>query len=281
MPIYGAHAYLWIKDWNDIDGKIAIDGAARAGFDFIELPIYNLSGFNGKTARKYLSDAGISAVAATVLPPDAHMPENPKAAKQYLYKVLDQVENAGGFALGGCIAYALEKFTGAPPTNAERQIVIDTLSEVGFEAKKRGIQLFIEVLNRYETYLYNTLADTRETVTAIGADLVQVQADTYHMNIEEEGFYKPIVQCGDALGYIHISESHRGLLGTGTVNWDEVFRGLAEALYKGPLALEFFLDISPDLMAATKLWRPPKIDPHTMAVKSLSFMKTYAEEYNL
>jgi hypothetical protein len=30
----------------------------------------------------------------------------------------------------------------------------------------------------------------------------------YHMNIEEEGFYTPLVESADALGHIHMSESH-------------------------------------------------------------------------
>ena len=51
----------------------------------------------------------------------------------------------------------------------ERQIVIDTLGVVAAEAKKRGISLGLEVCNRYETYLYNTLADGRATIKAIGA----------------------------------------------------------------------------------------------------------------
>ncbi len=78
------------------------------------------------------------------------------------------------------------------------------------------------------------------------------------MNIEEEGFRKPLADVADVLGYIHMSESHRGLVGSGTVNWDEVFAGLAAAHYAGPLVLESFAAINPDLVAATCLWRLPE-----------------------
>jgi D-psicose/D-tagatose/L-ribulose 3-epimerase len=101
------------------------------------------------------------------------------------------------------------------------------------------------------------------------------------MNIEEEGFYKPLVECADLLGYIHMSESHRGRLGTGTVNWDEVFRGLADAYYKGPLVLEAFTSINPELIAATRMWRPANATPTVIASDGLAFMKAGAQRVGL
>jgi D-psicose/D-tagatose/L-ribulose 3-epimerase len=169
----------------------------------------------------------------------------------------------------------LGKFTG------ERQVVIDTLGEVAEEAKKRGITLGIEVVNRYESHLYNTLADLRETILAIGADNIVIHADTYHMNIEEEGLYRPLVECADVLGYMHMSENHRGLLGSGTVNWDEVFRGLADANYKGPLVVKSFPAINPDLAAAIKLWRPPTQSSEFLASEGLKFLREHARKYGL
>ncbi len=48
----------------------------------------------------------------------------------------------------------------------------------------------------------------------------------------------------DVLGYLHMSENHRGLIGTGTVNWDELFKGLAAAQISAPLVLESFSENS-------------------------------------
>jgi D-psicose/D-tagatose/L-ribulose 3-epimerase len=101
------------------------------------------------------------------------------------------------------------------------------------------------------------------------------------MNIEEEGFYQPLVDSADVLGYMHMSESHRGLIGSGTVNWEEVFRGLAEGNYKGPLVLESFAAINPDLQAATKLWRPSNQPSDVLASTGLGVLKQYANSYNL
>jgi D-psicose/D-tagatose/L-ribulose 3-epimerase len=62
-----------------------------------------------------------------------------------------------------------------------------------------------------------------------------IHFDTYHMNIEEEGYSKALKEAGPLAAYIHVSESHRGLPGEGTVDWDDVFTGLKEINYSGPL----------------------------------------------
>ena len=66
--------------------------------------------------------------------------------------------------------------------------------------------------NRYETYLYNSLESGREAIKAIGADNVQLHGDTYHMNIEEKGYYQCLVDCADVLG-LHAHERKPSWLG--------------------------------------------------------------------
>ena len=281
MAKYGAHAFLWIGDWTTASGNFAIAEAAKIGFDFIEIPLLRPERFDAQAHKKALEEAGIYATASLVLPREAHMPKEPEKAKKYLIHALDKLEEVGGTYLCGCLGFALGVFTGKPPTPQERQVVVDTLVEVALEARKRGITLGFECVNRYEGYMYNALADGRDTVKAIGMDNVTLHADTYHMNIEEDGFYKPLVECADVLGYIHMSESNRGLVGSGNVNWEDVFRGLADARYKGPLVLESFAAINEDLQSATCLWRPPNHPPGVLAREGLKFLRTRAEQVGL
>ncbi len=281
MPRYGAHAFVWIGEWNTESGNHAIAQAGATGFDFIEIPLLKPAEFDAKSHREALQKAGIGATCSLVLPRDSHMPDQPEKARDFLISAMDKMEELGSTYLGGCIAYSLGTLTGAPPTQAERQTVIDTLKDVAAEARKRGITLALEACNRYETYLYNTLSDTRDTILAVGADNLKLHADTYHMNIEEEGFYTPLVNAADVLDYIHMSESHRGLVGTGTVNWDQVWQGLADANFTGSLVLESFAAINPALAAATCLWRPPNQPPAVLAGEGLAFLKTGAEKYHL
>lgn len=281
MVRFGAHSFVWVGEWTTDSGNHAIEQAGKTGFDFVEIPLLDPASFDVKSHRDALQAAGIYATCSLVLPKDAHMPHNPEGAKRFLVEALDKVEALGSHYLGGCIAYSLGTLTGLPPTAEERQTVVDCLKEVAAEAEQRGITLALEACNRYETYLYNSLADTRDTIQKVGAPNLKLHADTYHMNIEEEGFYTPILETADVLDYVHMSESHRGLVDTGTVQWDDVWRALAKIEFEGSLVLESFAAINPDLAAATCLWRPTNQPSEVLARDGLAFLKTNASKHGL
>jgi D-psicose/D-tagatose/L-ribulose 3-epimerase len=281
MTQYGAHAFVWIGEWTTEAGNHAIEQAGKVGFDFIEIPLLDPDTFDAASHKAALDKAGIGATASLVLPKGTHMPLYPEKAREFLSRVLEKVEAVGGDYLGGCIAYDLGYLTGKPPQPEEWDTVVETLKDVAVEAQQRGVTLALEACNRYETYLFNSLAQTRDAIKRVGADNLKLHADTYHMNIEEEGFYNALVDTADVLDYIHMSESHRGLVGTGTVNWDEVWRGLADANFTGKLVLESFAAINPALAAATALWRPPNQGPEVLANEGLEFLKAGVEKYGL
>jgi len=187
MAKIGVHAHIWIDKWTTKKGNFAIKTTAETGFDILEIPLKRPDEFDADAHKKAIQAAGIEVTASLSLPERYHMTTNPKGAIQFLTTVLQKLQDAGGSYLCGCIAYAGGKFTNKKPTQEERQIVIDSLGEVALLAKKMGMSIGLEVLSRNDTYLYNTLADARETILAVGMDNLNLHADTYHMNIEEEG----------------------------------------------------------------------------------------------
>ncbi len=281
MIQFGAHAFVWIGDWQTETGNATIRAAAAAGMDFIEIPLLEPQRFDSASHRRELEAAGIYATTSLVLPKNAHLPDQPRAALEFLTLALERVDALGSRYLCGCIGYALGVLKGRGPTAEERQTVVDVLGEVAQNAQSFGITLALEACNRYETYLYNTLADTRAAVLAVGAGNLKLHADTYHMNIEEEGFRSPILETADVLDYVHMSESHRGMVGTGTVNWDEVFGALRDANFQGYLALESFAAVNPTIAAATCLWRAPKHSGAELAAGGIAYLRGKATEYGL
>jgi hydroxypyruvate isomerase len=134
----------------------------------------------------------------------------------------------------------------------------------GCRAADKGVVLGLEVVNRYETNLVNTAAQAVELIGEIGEANVKVHLDSYHMHIEEAGLVhldsyhmhieeaglaQAVETAGSHLGYVHIGESHRGDLGTGNVDFDQLFRALAKQGYTGPITFESFSSrvVSPQL----------------------------------
>ena len=130
---------------------------------------------------------------------------------------MDRIADFGGKYLYGCTYCNLGTLTGAPPTAEEKKTIVNTLRELHAYAKGKGVQIGIEPVNRYETYLCNTGADAAELIRQIGEDDIIIHLDTYHMKIEEEGYSGPIKEIGSLLGYIHLSESNRAF--PGEVRW--------------------------------------------------------------
>jgi D-psicose/D-tagatose/L-ribulose 3-epimerase len=141
-------------------------------------------------------------------------------------------------------------------------------------AAASDISLGIEVVNRYESNLFNTGRQALEFISDIERTNVYVHLDTYHMNIEEPDMVSPVLQCGDRLGYVHVGESHRGYLGSGSVDYAGFFRALAQVGYGGTITFESFSSavVSPMLSNMLAIWRNLWNDSADLANHARSFI---------
>jgi D-psicose/D-tagatose/L-ribulose 3-epimerase len=231
--------------------------------------------------RKLLDQHGIGCTCSLGLPKEAHLPFDPEKAEEFLKGAVDVSADLGSNALSGAIYTNLGTLTGEPPSDEEVETVVRVLKRVAHYAADRDLQLGIEPVNRYESYLINLAEQVGDILNRIDEPNVFAHLDTYHMNIEEKGFYEPIVGLGDKLKYIHLSESDRGTPGTGNVHWDEVFRGLHDIGYDGHLVMESFAAINKDIAGATAIWRDVVGDPEALIRDGLSFLREKAAEYDL
>jgi D-psicose/D-tagatose/L-ribulose 3-epimerase len=187
----------------------------------------------------------------------------------------------GSPMLTGCLYTHVGTLTGKAPEPSELETVAHILKSTARRAAEYGVELGIEAINRYETYLVNLASQAGELLDRIDEPNVFVHLDTYHMNIEEKGFYEPIVALGSRLGYIHLSESDRGTPGTANVHWDEVFHGLGDIDYRGALAMESFAAVNEALIGATALWRDVVGDPDALVRDGLAFLRARGKEHGV
>ena len=136
-----------------------------------------------------------------------------------------------------------------------------------------GVRLGLEFLNRFEVFLINTSADCKRMVEQVGLNNVGVHYDTHHSNIEEPHPGEALVACADVLNHIHLSESHRGTLGTGQVDWDANFAALRQIDYSGWLVIESFGDCDPELAVAANIWRNAFNSPEEVYQQGIQFIR--------
>ncbi len=232
---------------------------AAAGYDGVEIPVVGQSTAELKAIAAACDDLGLQRTAVAFVGEHVN-PISPdhairSAAVDNLKKGIDDANLIGADLLGGAIYQAHKYFTGRGPTQDEWNWSADYLRTCGEYAQQAGVRLSLEFLNRFEVFLINTSAQCRRMVEQVGLDNVGVHYDTHHANIEDPDPRTALLGIKCSINHVHLSESHRGTLGTGQVDWDANFAALKEIDFTGWLVIEAFGTADPGLAAAANVWR--------------------------
>ena len=277
----GMHASLWAASWTREAAELALPEASEHGLEIIEFPLLELAEIDAPHSRKLFEKYGIEPTASLCLPEAVMAQLHPEKAAAFLIKALDKAHEVGSTFLGGVTYSALGFRSGLPPTKVEYENMAKALKPAAQYARRLGITLGIEPCNRYETHLLNTSVQSLQFLDLLDEPNVTIHFDTYHMNIEEKGISTGFRAAGNRCSYVHLSESDRGVPGTGTIDWNDIFRALAEIGYQGSLVVESFVTLPPEIAAALSVWRPVARDRQEVLEKGVPFLRGLAKLHGL
>jgi 5-keto-L-gluconate epimerase len=123
--------------------------------------------------------------------------------------------------------------------------VLDVFTQVARHAEETGVVACFEALNRFETTLGRSFAETLGYLDQIGSPALKLAGDTFHMNIEETSMPAAIEAAGDRLAHLHLPDSNRLAPGSGHIDFAPILRSLRTVGYTGFLSFEIFW-IAPD-----------------------------------
>jgi D-psicose/D-tagatose/L-ribulose 3-epimerase len=275
--LLGAHALVWSGTWDEAGARHAISSAARIGFDLIEVPILDPYGIDTAMTRRLLDEHGLKSACSMGLPPYADVAseevEVHEAGKKLLTRAVEVAVELGAEALCGVLYSRLAKYP-RPLSERSREHVVAAVQHLAAQADEADVRVNLEVVNRYETNVVNTAADMMKLLDDAGTPNLKVHLDSYHMNIEEDGFRVPVEQLGDRLGYVHVGESHRGYLGNGTIDFETFFSALRDSGYGGIVTFESFSSavVHPDLSNDLAVWRNLWSDGDDLATHAREFI---------
>ncbi len=203
----------------------------KTGFDGVEVPLFEGDANHYKTVARELRNQGLGCTTVTCVGPEAN-PISPdakvrQAAVERHRWAIEMTAILGGELLAGPFHSPLAVFTGAGPTADEKQRAADVLRQSAEVAQQHKIMLTIEYLNRFECYFLTTATQARELVQRVNHPNFRTMYDTFHANIEEKNAAQAIKELAGHFVHVHISESDRGIPGTGMVHWEETFRARA------------------------------------------------------
>ncbi len=273
---YGMNLLLWTDTLHD--GMLPVlEKLKKLGYDGVELPVFELNVEKYAQWGKHLKDLGLECTGVTVrtagdnpISPDAAIRAKGIEATKL---ALDCCAAAGVQTLVGPYHSALGEFSGSGATADEWKWGVESMQHVAEHAKKVGVMLGVEYLNRFETYLLNCVADTVRFVKEVNNPSCRMMYDTFHANIEEKDPIQAIHDAAKYMCHVHISENDRSTPGAGNIPWKKTFAALKEVKYQGWIVVEAFGLSLPALVAATKIWRRMYESEEQLAKDSLAFMK--------
>jgi len=278
----GIHAYAWCSQWSN-ETLGLIDRVKGLGLDFIEIPLMCLETYDAKAVKARLKSAGLEAVTSTVLLKGTDITSSDPAVRAkgvaYLKDCVSATAAIGAKSFSGVIYSQHVKSAPGRPGPEDWERSAKALKEVARFASGLGVTIGLEPVNRYETYLVNTCSQARNLMEMIDEPNVRIHLDSYHMNIEEKSFYDATKLAGKDLIHYHLCENDRGVPGTGLVDWDGIFSGLAEMDYKGYAALESFVDCTDNMN--TWVWRQLAPDGDTLLKEGVAFIRQMQRKHGL
>jgi len=228
-----------VCNWIFGDEPLTETAARLTGFGYDGLELKgDLELYDPAEVKAILDDHGLAVLSLT--PEDVDLPhpdaEVRATAVDYYLRLLDFAA-AVGAPMVGCHG-AVGRIR--PATTYEQEYVnyVVGVQRIAAQAQELGLELAIEVLNRYESHLLNTAEEAVRFVEEVGAPNVGLLLDAYHMNIEETDLGGAIRAAGEHLFFFHAADSNRQAVGRGHTDFAGVMRALKGIGYDGSIIVE-------------------------------------------
>ena len=278
-PPIGANLWIW-------DSPVTIEVIRRYapflaswGFHVIELPVEYEDAWDPAEIRPLLEEHGLAAGVCAAMAPGRDLtatdPHVVQSTQNYLRTCIAAAAGIGARVVAGPI-YSPTGTTG-PISPDEREVLVervaDNLRPVLDAADRAGVTLAVEPLNRFETSLFNTVAQTMVLIEAADHSSLGLLLDTFHMNIEERDIGGAIRLAGDRLFHFHACGNDRGAPGDDGIDWVRVRNALVDIDYRGEVTIESFTSANQTIATAASIWRPLGRSQDAIATDGLGFLR--------
>jgi D-psicose/D-tagatose/L-ribulose 3-epimerase len=248
------------------------------GFDTVEIPIEDPSHIDAAKVRAALDKAGLAcgSICACMGPGRDFRgtAEEQKTAMDYCKALIDQAVVLGCPSLIGPVYSVVGKADAVEPAQQKKEwaLVVKNLKVLAKYAEKKGVQICVEPLNRFETDFLNTTDQGLKLIKDVGSPALKLHLDTFHMNIEEKNQAAAIKKAGKLLAHFHACGTDRGTPGNDSLQWEPIVKALKSIKYKGDVVIESFTTDVKVIARAAAIWRriePTRDEIATKGIKNL------------
>lgn len=241
--------YAYFPHGDLVDWEACLKRAKACGADHLEVSSMRLLR-QEKAVRDNLvavaKSLGMTYTFCTSLLPDADVASDDDKERrrgiEYIKRNIELVREMDGSVVGGMLHGSTYKHRPVDNETRERRMEQSAAAvrEMAKTASDYGVQMGLEMCNRYENTMLNTVEQGMEFLGMVDHPSVGLHLDTYHMCIEEDDLASAILQAKGKIVNVHSCENNRKLPGMGHINWREILLALKAAGYDGALSGECF-----------------------------------------
>lgn len=277
---FSASTFLWTSPFGP-DALPLIQKVSELGFDAIEIAVEDPELIDCDFIAKALEENNLKCTLCGAFGPNRDLThENESVRKEgmaFIQTCIKLASSLGSALFTGPMYSAVGKARMVPEQQRlkEWDRAVKNLREICLIAEDQGVQLAIEPLNRFETDLVNRSDDVIKMVQDINHPSAKICLDGFHMHIEDGNIKNAILAAKENLVHVQVSESHRGISGTGSFDWVGLKNGLEAIDYNGHIVIESFTTDIKELAGAVCFWRQFAPNQDTFAKQSLHFLKNH------
>src|SRR6266581_978992 len=275
---FGINTFLFTSPFTN-ESTALFKTFKKWGFQTVEIPVEDIRHIDPAHVKAELDRYGlVCGSVCACMGPDRDLrgtAEQQKTGLDYMMKLIDQMVVLDCPSLIGPVYSAVGRADAVPANEYKQQwkTVVKNLKTLCQYAEKRGKQVCLEPLNRFETDFINTCDQALKMVKAVGSPALKVHLDTFHMNIEEKNQAAAIRKAGRLLGHFHACGSDRGTPGNDHIDWKPIAKALKDVGYKGDVVIESFTTDVKVIARAAAIWRVIEPTRNEIAVKGLKFLR--------
>ena len=242
-----------------LDHRPQLEKLKAYGFDAVEVPMFSGTPERYRELGHLLREIGLSSGTAAIANETAN-PISPdpaiRARARELHRwFVDCTEAMGGEVIAGPVHCPVGSFTGEAATEDERARCIEAMIDMADYAAKADIQVAVEPLNRFESYLMTTPDEAAAIIRTVNRPNFGMLFDTFHANIEAKDPVASFVRTSDTVNHFHVSENDRGIPGEGHIPFPAYFDALRACNFDHWVSVEAFSRALPEIAGATRVWR--------------------------
>ncbi len=152
------------------------------------------------------------------------------------------------------------------PVEQSMDICIDAIRKICEDAKAKGVTMMLEQLQPYESNLCYDINGIRKIMDAVDSENLKVCVDLVAMAVADENLEMYFDAFGEEkIGFIHFSDAHHEICGTGNLPLKEYIKSLEKHNYSSIVDLEINDSI---------YW----LDPHAAHQQTVDYLRTFIPE---